>query len=114
SAENIQNPDGSVTTGAPDMVLIRETDLKAVWFYLNNDVPTVPTDDNVANVAVYFYYPLNKDSPFVKTSTQRLYRVKGGNEVSGGQVPQGGGGTDSGGLSQLPPHDRQIGCVPKF
>ncbi len=105
--------DGEVTSGYEDFIFIRETDLKQVWFYLNNGVPTAPTDDNVGNKAVYFYYPLNKASPFVRTSTQRVFRVLGANELPN-QTNDSTGATAAGALVSFPPHDRKIGCVPKF
>jgi hypothetical protein len=103
AAETVTTPTG-VTSGLKDWILIRETDVKAVWFYLNNGVLTAPTDNNVKDVSVYFYYPLNKASPFVKTSTQRMYKVKWAYELNGAStIP-----------TSLPPHDRKIGCIPKF
>jgi hypothetical protein len=115
SAEAVTDSSGNVTTGYPDYILVRETDLKQVWFYLKNGVPTIPTDDIVANVAVYFYYPLNKVSPFVKTSTQRVFRVRGPKELS----PDAGSLNDNtsnslGSIASYPTHDRKIGCIPKF
>ena len=112
AAETILNSDGTTSTGYKDYILIRETDLKAVWFYLKNGTPTAPTDDNVANNAVYFYYPLNKTSPFVRTSTQRIYRVKSAAELSSSSSSSGS--TSTGTSTTYPPHDRKIGCVPKF
>ena len=106
SAETVVDSNGNLTSGYPDYILIRETDLKAVWFYLKAGVPTEPTNDNVGNNAIYFYYPLNKASPYVRTSTQRIFRVKSAQELSGN--------TSSGGTTSFPPHDRKIGCVPKF
>ncbi|MFP5384707.1 MAG: hypothetical protein ACLGHN_01420 [Bacteriovoracia bacterium] len=111
--ETVQDSDGNFTSGFPDYILIRETDLKQVWFYLKNGVPTVPTDTNVTNEAVYFYYPLNKASPFVRTSTQRIFRVKGASELND-QSNLTNGATSSGSTTTFPPHDRKIGCVPKF
>jgi hypothetical protein len=112
AAETIYNSQNQpVATGVKDYILIRETDLKQVWFYMNNGVPTAPTDANVANVAVYFHYPLNKTSPFIKGSTQKLYRVKGGNELAGGNTS---GTAPAGTGTSYPPHDRKIGCIPKF
>lgn len=111
--ENIQDSQGNFTTGFPDFILIRETDLKAVWFYFKNGVPTVPTDANVSNHAVFFYYPLNKNSPFVKTSTQRIFRVKGASELNN-TANSTDGATASGVNTNFPPHDRKIGCIPKF
>lgn len=118
--ETITATDGTVTgVGYKDVILIRETDLKQVWFYLKNGVPTAPTDENVANVAVFFYYPLNKAAPYIKTSTQKTYQIKGKDELqqlAGASSGSGSGSTNSsqGAASSYPPHDRKLGCVPKF
>ncbi len=110
--ETITDNTGKVTSGLSDYILIKESDLKAVWFYLKNDVPTVPTDSNVSNYAIYFYYPLNKASPFVKTSTQRVFRVRGATELNNSS--SGTSSTSTGSTTTYPPHDRKIGCIPKF
>lgn len=100
-----------------DIVLLRETDIKAVWFYYKNGVPTVPTDSIIANVPVYFHYPLNKASPYVKSSTQGLFRVQTAAELnavlSGNNTPTATAGP-TGGSTTFPPHDRRLGCVPKL
>lgn len=118
TTEAVTSVNGSTTTaGSRDFILIRETDLKQVWFYLNNGIPTAPTDENVANVAVFFYYPLNKASPFVKTSTQRIFQVKSPQELFlGGSTttPSGTGSSGQGAPTAYPPHDRKMGCIPKF
>lgn len=110
AAETITTADKVEQSSGVDYLLIRETDLKAVWFYVKNGVLTKPTDDTVANVTTYFYYPFNKDYPFVKSSTQKLYRVKSARELSG--VDQGS--TQSGTVGSYPPHDKKIGCIPKL
>lgn len=100
-----------------DIVLLREQDIKQVWFYFKNGVPTVPTDDIIANVAVYFYYPLNKASPYVKTSTQKLFRVQTAKELNAilnGATTSPDTASSSGSSSKLPPHDRRLGCIPKL
>lgn len=109
--EAVTTSTGQVVVGDKDFILIRETDLKQVWFYLKNNVPTVPTDDIVANVQVFFYYPLNTASPYIKTSTQRTYRVRGASELNNVSTSSG---TSTGAPTSFPPHDRKIGCVPKF
>lgn len=120
SPETVRDSQGNYTTGLYDFIFIRETDLKAVWFYLKNGVPTVPNESTVINEAVYFYYPLNKESPFVRSSTQRIYRVYTAQELnqlsnSTGSSTVGTGGSTSGGnATSYPAHDRKIGCVPKF
>lgn len=114
--EAVTNSQGQTTTGYPDYILIRESDVKDVWFYLKDGVPTVPTDTTVTNNAVYFYYPLNKISPYIKSSTQRIFRLRGANELNqnNGSSTGGSGATSSGAATSYPPHDRKIGCIPKF
>ena len=111
--ETVFDRDNTAVSAPDDFILIRETDLKSVWFYMKNGVPTVPTDAVVSSVPVFFYYPLNKASPFVKSSTQRIYQVKGANELATQKV-ETGGANSSGISSNYPPHDRKIGCIPKF
>lgn len=111
--ETVFDRDGVPMAAPDDFILIRETDLKAVWFYMKNGVPTVPTDAIVSTVPVFFYYPLNKTSPYVRSSTQRIYQVKGAVELNNDTV-EGGGNNSSGSSTNYPPHDRKIGCIPKF
>lgn len=111
--ETVFDRDGNPVQAPDDFLMIRETDLKSVWFYMKNGVPTVPTDAIVSTVPVFFYYPMNKISPFVKASTQKIYQVKGAAELNNTTVPTGG--SNSTGIStNYPPHDRKIGCIPKF
>jgi hypothetical protein len=111
-SETFTTTTGDKVVGDEDYLLIRESDLKSVWFYLKSNVPTAPNDDNVTNNAVFFYYPLNKTSPYVQSSTQKLYQVKSAAELSA--VSGTSSGSTSGGTStSYPPHDRKIGCIPK-
>ena len=113
AAESVTDRDGNIVTAPSDFILIREADLKSVWFYLKNNVPTVPTEAIVSSVPVYFYYPLNPASPYVRSSTQKLYQVKGAAELNN-QTVTSGGNNSSGISTNYPPHDRKIGCIPKF
>lgn len=113
SPETIFDNNNQPVQGPGDFLLVRETDLKKAWFYIKNGVPTKPTESIVSSVAVYFYYPFNFDTPFVKSSTQRIYQVKGANELNNQNV-NGGGSNSSGVSTNYPPHDRKIGCIPKF
>lgn len=111
------NTTSAVGACLTDIVLLRETDIKDVWFYYKNGVPTVPTDDIIANVPVYFHYPLNKASPYVKTSTQGLYRVQTAaelNSILNGNNTPTTTSNPTGGATIFPPHDRRLGCVPKL
>jgi hypothetical protein len=109
------NNGGSTTIGPADYLLIRESDIKRVWFYLNGTTHIAPTDANVASKTIYFYYPFNFNSPFTKTSTQKTYVVKKASELSSSSVSDSGtnNGTN-GAITTYPPHDRRIGCVPKL
>ncbi len=113
AAETIQDANGNNVTTNPDYLLLRETDLKAVWFYVKNGVLTKPTEENVSNVTTYFYHPLNKTTPFIKSSSQQLYRVKSAQELASGSV-SGGSTTTTGTTGMFPPHDKKIGCIPKL
>lgn len=88
--------------GKLDVVLLRETDIKSVWFYLKNNRPQVPTNETVGRVAVYFYYPLDKVDPYTKKPDQRLYKVTDAQEL--------GMGTNT----SYPAHDRKLACIPKI
>lgn len=113
TGENFSDNDGNPRKAPDDYILIRETDLKQVWFHKENDgTLKSPLDSNVANVAVFFHYPLNKDAPFVKSSNQRIYRVRGAKELNEGNIGRDVS-NENGSVSQYPPHDRKIGCIPK-
>lgn len=121
AAENITittNGVETTTTGYKDYILIREADLKRVWFYKKTDGTLVaPTEDNVANNSIYFYYPLSFTSPTTKSSTQRLFQVKGAAELntsSSTTTTSTASATATGTNTTYPPHDRKIGCIPKF
>lgn len=100
------------TSTISDYIFIRETDLKAVWFYKENGQHKIPTDANVANVAVYFYYPIDKNEPRVKKSSQRIYQVKGQRELSAMSTTPNA--NPDGTNTVFPPHDRKVACIPKF
>lgn len=115
--EYVVDPNGTTQTAPEDIIFLKESDLKSTWFYFNNGVPTLPTESMVSNVAVFFYYPFNPTSPYVKASTQSLYQLKSAEEIiqeSQNANVSSGGASDSGALSAMPPHDRKFGCVPKF
>lgn len=109
----VQDPNGQTLTAPNDCLMIRETDLKKAWFYFKNNVPTVPTEAMVSNVAIFFYYPINPASPYVRASTQSLYQVKSIDELKAGNVCISGGTTQTT-TATMPTHDKKIGCIPKF
>jgi len=98
-----------------DRLLIRETILKQVWFYFDKGVPTAPTEENVAGLTVYFYYPINYDKPYVKNSSQRTYKVDDLRAIFGESTSTPSNGNLNTGIpTNYPSHDKKIGCIPKF
>jgi hypothetical protein len=93
-------------------LLIRESDLKAVWFYMKNGVPTQPTESNAQFQTIYFHYPLNKVTPYVKAPNQKTYRLRSPQEIGNLTTLRAFIGT-TGEMISHPSHDRKIGCVPK-
>ena len=89
-----------------DIMFIRETQLKKIWFHLTSDgVHYKPTDDTVSQ-PTYFYWPADEDAPYTqKRGYQKLYQVMHSTEL-----------TSSGYTSSIPttikPLDRKMACVP--
>jgi hypothetical protein len=84
-----------------DFILLNETDIKAVWFYVKDGHFKVPNDSTVSRQTIYFYYPLDKVNPYVKKPSQKIYQVKTAEEI----------GMSTG--NTYPSHDRRIACIPK-
>ena len=95
-----------------DVLLIKESLLKQIWFYIENGIHIEPNDSTVSGKQVQFYWPPDPVSPFVKKSHQRVYTLKrpteslcGESNVSDNEIQN---------PSQYPSHDKRIGCVPKL
>lgn len=80
---------GQRLRGDRDLVYVSESVLKKSWFYLANNKPVVPTEANVANVALYFVHEGD------------VFQIKGSAELN---LPSQ--------TVNYPAHDRKIGCVP--
>ena len=95
-------------------LLIRETDLRSVWFYNQNGVPTKPTEDQLQFQTMYFYYPLNRANPYVKAPHQKLYRVRSVSELASNLTTLQAFMANTGEMISYPSHDKKIACVPKL
>lgn len=108
---------GQEVQAQDDNIIVRETDIKKVWFYFNNGVPTEPTNDNtLRNKKIYFYYPYDFNNPYIKKSTQRTYSIISASDAStqtGETGLNSGTSSSSGSRTEYPAHDNRIGCVPK-
>lgn len=87
-----------------DVILLREKDIKSVWFYMKNNQPKVPNDQNVNRVTVYFYYPLDKVDPYTRKPDQKLYKVSDAIEL----------GMNTSSNTTYPAHDRKLACIPRL
>ncbi|MES2527035.1 MAG: hypothetical protein V4598_08100 [Bdellovibrionota bacterium] len=96
-----------------DYLLIRESDLKSVWFYLKNGVATKPNETDAQFQIIYFHYPLNKVTPYVKGPNQKTYRLRSSQDVGNLTNLQSFIGA-TGEMISHPSHDKKIGCVPKI
>jgi len=89
-----------------DVLLIRESQLKKIWFYYENGLPI--TADEVAsyNRTINFFWPPDTSYPLMKKAYQRVYTIK---------LPQNIGKTAS---NQTPAasssRDKRYGCIPKL
>lgn len=112
-----------------DIIITREHDMKRVWFYYKNGVPTRPPMDAngnitdagkilIANQKMYFYYPYNFNAPTTKGADQRSYQVVDpSNTVSPNCTFEGSSSStnptnDTTLNSTLTAHDKRFGCIP--
>lgn len=110
--ETFENQDGAMEPAPDDMIFINETNAKKIWFYLEDQVPIQPTDANIQGKKIYFYYPADYDSPFIKKSHQSVYVIKSYSDIDPEANQESNAGGD-GARTSYPTHDKRIGCVPK-
>lgn len=114
-AQTVANPDGTTGVAPENYILIRESKVKKIWFYIENGVHYKPTESNIRQKKIQFYWPADESTPFVKKSHQRIYTVKSAQDLqnAGANVSNNGGLENDGVRNTYPPHDRKIGCIPK-
>jgi hypothetical protein len=114
----------SVRCMSDDFLLVRESMMKQVWFYYQNNgtIARATTDSQLRNNTIYFYYPFNPANPLVRQSHQKMYRVilpaeaatpsscSTGNSTSG--VPQNNASVQPYPATNIQPHDKRFGCIP--
>ncbi|MCK5074294.1 MAG: hypothetical protein KAQ98_12765 [Bacteriovoracaceae bacterium] len=104
-AMSLTNTDGTVTTAPDDIIIIRETLLKKIWFYYENGQHFVPDDTIAGQRTIMFYYPPDENEPYTRKSYQKIYTVY--NPTEDGQnssIPR---------TSLIPPN-KVFGCVPSI
>jgi hypothetical protein len=109
--QTLYNPDGTTTEIPPDIILIKESLLKQIWFYIENNLIIKPDDVTSSQQTLYFYYPPAPGyiDPYVKKSYQELYTVR--DRGSLGATAPTSGSTDTP-VAGLPSYDKRFGCIP--
>jgi hypothetical protein len=87
------------TDSLKEVLPIKESDLKMVWFYLKGDRPQLPNDFTVVNNTIFVHVPIDKIDPYIKKPNQKVYQLRSIEEL--------------GGMNWFATHDKKIGCIPK-
>lgn len=102
---------GNVTTStAPqDVLIIREAQLKKVWFYRENGKDYPGTELKATQKTIMFYWPIKEGAdPLTPQPGQVIYSVKAPSDIGVNQTQ-----STSGSLSTTyTPSDKRFGCIP--
>jgi hypothetical protein len=109
--EILTNPDGTITEIPADIILMKESELKRIWFYYENNLVVKPDDTTSTQQTIYFYYPPAPGymDPYVRKSYQSLYTVRDRSALNATAAPADGATTE---VQGLPTGDKRFGCVP--
>lgn len=100
---------GTVTKVDPSFMMIRESQLKKIWFYFENGQHYTPDEQTAKQKTIRYYWPPDPDNPYIKKASQRIYTIL---DPSTAQI--NGSSADDGSTistSVLPP-DKRFGCIP--
>ncbi len=87
-------------------LLIRESMLKQIWFYLDNGTPTKPNSITSTTKTIMFFWPPDYNYPLTQKSYQKIFTVKHPDELNDSNLST---------LSTtLKPEDRRFGCIPAY
>lgn len=103
----IPNGDGTFNLAPNDFLMIREGQLKKIWFYFENNQHFVPDEVTSASKTIHFYWPPDEVNPYVKKSSQRTYTVRAPEDL-------GQGGATSGLNTSIRPPDKRFACIPSL
>lgn len=102
-----------------NVLTLRESDLKKVWFYFDpvTKQPTEPKSVSaLRNNLIKFYYPFDFNTPYIRKSHQHEYTIRDALYVSQKKCDpsaSGGSPSTSNSTSTQIPHDKRLGCIPK-
>lgn len=100
-------------------ILLRENLAKRIWFYTENNQNIQPNDTTIVGKKVQFYWPADTNTPFLRKSHQSKFTIISATELknlsscgASSASTSDDNGNSQGNISQYPPHDKRIGCVP--
>lgn len=102
--EALFDDEGRVISVPTDTIIIRENLLKKIWFYFENGQHFIPDEVTANTRTIRFYYPPDIQDPYTKKSTQRIYTIRGPNQL--------GASGNIGLPTSIPIPDKRFGCVP--
>ena len=95
----LPSEDQEIPKASPNLMYIRESELKSIWFIIENGQLLRPDENNLDSKAIMFYWPPDPYAPYTKKLNQRRYTVVGSDpsvEVNG----------------TLQASDKKLGCIP--
>lgn len=107
--EPIVIPDGAggFNLAPADYLMIREGQLKKIWFYFENNQHFVPDEVSSASKTIHFYWPPDEVNPYVKKSHQQTYTIRAPEDL-------GQSGATSGLNTSIRPPDKRFACIPSL
>lgn len=101
----ITDSDGNTISAPDDIILVRESVLKKIWFYYQNGKHYVPSESDKNTKQLMFYWPPDFSTPLQqKSAYQSIYFVRAPSEL-GGDLP-----TEV--KTTVPPSDKRYACIP--
>lgn len=88
-----------------DILMIRENELKKVWFYFENGQHFVPDQVTAGSKTIHFYWPLDPNAPYIRKSNQIIYTVRFPTDI-------GKNGVQTGIVEGVRPPDKRFACIP--
>lgn len=88
-----------------DIIMIKESDLKRTWFYYEDGKFLVPDTTTSRTKTIHFFYPLDKNAPYIQKASQVLYTVRYPDEI-------GTDGVSTGLVTGNRPPDNRFACIP--
>ena len=88
-----------------DIIMIKESDLKQVWFYFEDGKFLIPDTTTSRTKTIHFFYPLDKSAPYIQKASQVLYTVRYPDAI-------GTDGVTTGIVTGNRPPDNRFACIP--